>query len=60
MWLFFNPTIEVVTFRLRGWRTLGVFLLSDTHQYARLNSKEEEKDDGQLVAHLLYPVSDIL
>ena len=23
----FNPTIEVVTFRLRGWRKLGVFLL---------------------------------
>ena len=24
---FFNPTIEVVTFHLRGWCTLGVFLL---------------------------------
>ena len=24
---FFNPTIEVVTFRLRGWCMLGVFLL---------------------------------
>ena len=23
----FNPTIEVVTFRLRGWCMLGVFLL---------------------------------
>ena len=25
---FFNPTIEVVTFHLRGWCILGVFLLS--------------------------------
>ena len=23
----FNPTVEVVTFRLRGWRLLGMFLL---------------------------------
>ena len=27
IWLFFNPTIEVVTFRLCGWWMLGVFLL---------------------------------
>ena len=27
MWPFFNPTIEVVTFRLRGWCVLDVFLL---------------------------------
>ena len=27
MWPFFNPTIEVVKFRLRGWCVLGVFLL---------------------------------
>ena len=27
MWPFFNPTIEVVTFCLRGWCMLGVFLL---------------------------------
>ena len=27
MWPFFNPTIKVVTFRLRGWWVLGVFLL---------------------------------
>ena len=26
MWPFFNPTIKVVTFRLRGWCVLGVFL----------------------------------
>ena len=25
--VFFNPTIQVVTFRLRGWCVLGVFLL---------------------------------
>ena len=25
--VFFNPTIKVVTFRLRGWCVLGVFLL---------------------------------
>ena len=25
--VFFNPTIEVVTFRLRGWCMLGVFLV---------------------------------
>ena len=25
--VFFNPPIEVVTFRLHGWCTLGVFLL---------------------------------
>ena len=27
MWQFFNPTMEVATFRLRGWCMLGVFLL---------------------------------
>ena len=27
MWPFFNPTIKVVTFRLRRWCVLGVFLL---------------------------------
>ena len=27
MWPFFNPTIKVVTFCLRGWCVLGVFLL---------------------------------
>ena len=27
MWPFFNPTIMVVTFRLRGWWVLGVYLL---------------------------------
>ena len=27
MWPFFNPTIKVVIFRLRGWCVLGVFLL---------------------------------
>ena len=27
MWPFSNPTIKVVTFRLRGWCVLGVFLL---------------------------------
>ena len=28
MWpFFFNPTIKVVAFRLRGWCVLGVFLL---------------------------------
>ena len=27
MWPFCNPTIEVVTFRLRGWCMLGVCLL---------------------------------
>ena len=27
MWPFFNPTIKLVTFRLRGWCVLGVFLL---------------------------------
>ena len=25
--VFFNPTVKVVTFRLRGWCVLGVFLL---------------------------------
>ena len=27
MWPFFNPTVKVVTFHLRGWCVLGVFLL---------------------------------
>ena len=27
MWPLFNPSIKVVTFRLRGWCVLGVFLL---------------------------------
>ena len=29
IYLFFNSTIEVVTFRLRGWCVLGVFLLPE-------------------------------
>ena len=28
MWPFFNPTMKVIPFRLRGWCVLGVFLLS--------------------------------
>ena len=28
VFVFYHPTIEVVTFRLRGWCMLGVFLLS--------------------------------
>ena len=28
MWPFFNPTIEVITFRLCGWCMQGVFLLA--------------------------------
>ena len=31
MWLFFNPTIKVVTFRLRGWCVLGVFFVAGIH-----------------------------
>ena len=31
MWPFFNPTIRVVTFRLRGWCVLGVFFVSGIH-----------------------------
>ena len=26
-WFFFNPAIEVITFRRRGWCILGVFLM---------------------------------
>ena len=40
--VYFNPTIEVVTFRLRGWCMLGVFLLPAFthlgHQYQDLLS----------------------
>ena len=32
MWPFFNPTIEVVTFHLRGWCMLIVFLVAGIHQ----------------------------
>ena len=28
---FFNPTIKVVTFRLRGWCVLGVFFVAGIH-----------------------------
>ena len=31
MWPFFNPTIKVVTFRLRGWCLLGVFFVAGIH-----------------------------
>ena len=31
MWPFFNPTIKVVTFRLRGWCVLGVFFVAGIH-----------------------------
>ena len=36
MWPFFNPTIEVVTFRLCGWCMLGVFMLP---AFSRLGHK---------------------
>ena len=36
---FFNPTIEVVTFRLRGWCMLGVFLLL---AFARLGHEHQD------------------
>ena len=29
--VFFNPTIKVVTFRLRGWCVLGVFFVAGIH-----------------------------
>ena len=29
---FFNPTIEVVTFRLRGWCMLGVFFVAGIYR----------------------------
>ena len=31
MWRFFNPSIQVVTVRLRGWCMLGVFSVTDIH-----------------------------
>ena len=31
MWPFFNPTIKVATFRLRGWCVLGVFFVAGIH-----------------------------
>ena len=31
MWPFFNPTIKVVTFRLRGWCVLGVVFVAGIH-----------------------------
>ena len=36
---FFNPTIKVVTFRLRGWCVLGVFLLP---AYTRLGHERQD------------------
>ena len=36
---FFNPTIKVVTFRLRGWCVLGVFLLS---AFTRLGHEHQD------------------
>ena len=36
---FFNPTIKVVTFRLRGWCVLGVFLLP---AFTRLGHKRQD------------------
>ena len=35
----FNPTIKVVTFRLRGWCVLGVFLLP---AFTRLGHERQE------------------
>ena len=31
MWPYFNPTIKVVTFRLRGWCVLGMFFVASIH-----------------------------
>ena len=39
MWPFFNPTIKVVTFHLRGWCVLGVFLLP---AFTRLGHKRQD------------------
>ena len=36
---FFNPTIKVVTFRLRGWCVLGLFLLP---AFTRLGHKRQD------------------
>ena len=45
---FLSPTIEVVTFRLRGWCTLGVFLLPAFtrlgHAYQDFLSPSDEMD----------------
>ena len=39
MWPFFNPTTKVVTFRLRGWCVLGVFLL---RAFTRLGHERQD------------------
>ena len=39
MWPFFNPTIKVVTFRLRGWCVLGEFLLP---AFTRLGNERQD------------------
>ena len=39
VFFFFNPTIRVVTFRLRGWCVLGVFLLP---AFARLGHERQD------------------
>ena len=36
----FNPTIKVVTFRLRGWCVLGVFLLQ---AFTRLGHERQDR-----------------
>ena len=39
VFFFFNPTIKVVTFRLRGWCVLGVFLL---RAFTRLGHERQD------------------
>ena len=53
MWPFFNPTIKVGTFRLRGWCVLGVFFVASIHPYRTWTSGSFESVRWNACAHRL-------
>ena len=53
---FFNPTIMVVTFRLRGWCVLGVFFVAGIHPSRTWTSGSFESMWWNACVHRLDPV----
>ena len=50
---FFNPTIQVVTFRLRGWCVLGVFFVAGIHPSRTWTSRSFESVRWNACLHRL-------
>ena len=52
MWSFLNSAIEVVTFRLRGWCLLGVFLLPAFTRLGHIRQELLSPCNGMLVCRV--------